>query len=49
MEIFQDSGSYKVCSDKLNRLKINQPNGKPFSQQQVRRYVLRYQKLQQVS
>ncbi len=49
MEIFRDSGSFKACSDKLNRLKINQPNGKPFTQQQVRRYVQRYMKLQKVS
>lgn len=46
MEIFKDcGGSYKVCSDKLNRLQITQPNGQPFTQQQVRRYVLRSKKL----
>jgi DNA invertase Pin-like site-specific DNA recombinase len=45
MEIFKDSNSYRICSDKLNRLKIYQPNGKTFTQQQVRRYILRYQKL----
>ena len=46
MEIYKDcNGSFKVCSDKLNRLQINQPNGKPFSQQQVRRYVMRSEKL----
>jgi hypothetical protein len=46
MEIFKDcGGSYKVCSDKLNRLQITQPNGKPFTQQQARRYVLRSRRL----
>jgi len=50
MEIFKDcGGSYKVCSDKLNRLKISQPNGKPFTQQQVRRYVQRSEKLEKLT
>lgn len=45
-ELYQQNRTYKKCSDKLNDLNIKQPNGKPFTQQQVRRYVQRYQKLQ---
>jgi len=52
MEIYKDyegqQGSYKNCSDKLNELNIIQPNGRSFTQQQVRRYVIRYKKLQKI-